>query len=936
MLKKAKKSTAIFLALILAFGTIVAAPIAAGASNGGATETYLYEEVINGRILKPYTLAGSFTGGRINLYQVSDICSSYLWNPDTDEFEPIDTSAENIVGNYVQLYNLTGGSIVDGILIVSWEDSKDYWDSEMYWADEYDDGGAFSDAQEWRIPYGERLLTEYGDYRGFGDGATGDYSNIVDYGDLENSTYWPQHDYYNATSSDTLTMLTGFRTTQQSTGWACGMTSALMVLDWFGLRGDLNEEDLAALRQKTAQGGATNLQQLINVFEGLNTLNELGKGEWGEWEIISSYDIVSDYGIAQNGGKYDLMSVDELMEGTMIREFLEAGIPVMIGWNSFGGHWQVIIGYDDMGSDDTKDHVLILADPYDTTDHRNDGYNIQSLERFVYDWSAGFDPDFRHGIFVAAVPVGWEYDGPAYGDGIAEYKDGYDGDGSDDMKFSYGRTAVDIENYYPLSTPWRGDNGLAGAATGGYERVPNDYVNVSPYYAHYDFYNWENGVSPVSGGDLIILEGFKTQQQATEWTCGLTSTLMAIEWLDANPGLARLLNAYSDEDLVAVADEYDGLDVWSLLDDRLTEINLAQLRDRKTPGATNLNDMQNILNRLNEDNDYLNAMAAANGWATLKEWAYLSTDNLTRGSITETDGSRHYLTDGAADEGIIPYYLSLGYPILIGWNEWGGHWQVIIGYDDMGTEDTQDDVLILADPYDTTDHNQDGYYLEAFERLVYGWAADFDSRGSDVFLIPYLVDTGIPADTGRKTSEEVVNDIIALLDDDIVVPDVTGLNNADAVVDAVKAFLFDNGYTVGIDYAIADAAVLDGGATDFDGFWQNRVALTVRVRCGVEMATISVKFIKKTDIAVTAVTPSNGQADIDFKINSANGKGYTVYLSETGMAGSFKPYDNVNYNAKGAHIKGLVNGKQYYAYIEYNDGKGGITQTPIVIIAPSK
>lgn len=46
---------------------------------------------------------------------------------------------------------------------------------------------------------------------------------------------------------------------------------------------------------------------------------------------------------------------------------------------------------------------------------------------------------------------------------------------------------------------------------------------------------------------------------------------------------------------------------------------------------------------------------------------------------------------------------------MVGSDEWGGHWQVIIGYDDMGTIDrTEDDVIILADAYDTTDHNQDG------------------------------------------------------------------------------------------------------------------------------------------------------------------------------------------------------------------------------------
>lgn len=58
--------------------------------------------------------------------------------------------------------------------------------------------------------------------------------------------------------------------------------------------------------------------------------------------------------------------------------------------------------------------------------------------------------------------------------------------------------------------------------------------------------------------------------------------------------------------------------------------------------------------------------------------------------------------------------LKDGHPIAIGWNDWGGHWQVIIGYDTMGTETTQDDVIIVADPYDTTDHNQDGYGIYAY------------------------------------------------------------------------------------------------------------------------------------------------------------------------------------------------------------------------------
>lgn len=46
----------------------------------------------------------------------------------------------------------------------------------------------------------------------------------------------------------------------------------------------------------------------------------------------------------------------------------------------------------------------------------------------------------------------------------------------------------------------------------------------------------------------------------------------------------------------------------------------------------------------------------------------------------------------------IQQQLAAGNPIMIGWNDWGGHWQVIIGYDTMGTETTQDDVIIRRRP----------------------------------------------------------------------------------------------------------------------------------------------------------------------------------------------------------------------------------------------
>ena len=74
-----------------------------------------------------------------------------------------------------------------------------------------------------------------------------------------------------------------------------------------------------------------------------------------------------------------------------------------------------------------------------------------------------------------------------------------------------------------------------------------------------------------------------------------------------------------------------------------------------------------------------------------------------------------------------------GTPVLVDWVDWGGHWQVVIGVDDCGTESVWDDVLIFADPYDVTDHCQDGYYTFPLGRFFSMW-----KEGSGDGVQPYV------------------------------------------------------------------------------------------------------------------------------------------------------------------------------------------------------
>ena len=135
-----------------------------------------------------------------------------------------------------------------------------------------------------------------------------------------------------------------------------------MVLEWYGLRGDYTEETLAQLRPNGLTPGATSLSQLIAIFDGV-----------GGFDCYSAIDAGEDV--------YDIFTFD------FIQETLAAGNPILIGWNDWGGHWQVIIGYDTMGTETTQDDVIIVADPYDTTDHNQDGYGVYSAERFLYNFT---------------------------------------------------------------------------------------------------------------------------------------------------------------------------------------------------------------------------------------------------------------------------------------------------------------------------------------------------------------------------------------------------------------------------------------------------------------------------------------------------------------------------------------------------------------------
>ena len=166
-------------------------------------------------------------------------------------------------------------------------------------------------------------------------------------------------------STDTLTILPKFKTIQQTSEWSCGVDAILMAMNYYGKLGDWNEESLAALRHELTGEMAgypgTTLKQAMDILDGV-----------GGFEYITSLD-------------YEDVHSEVTLE--TFQQWLSEGKPILVAWNDWGGHWQVIIGYDTMGTETTQDDVIIVADSYDTTDHNQDGYGIYPAERFYYNFT---------------------------------------------------------------------------------------------------------------------------------------------------------------------------------------------------------------------------------------------------------------------------------------------------------------------------------------------------------------------------------------------------------------------------------------------------------------------------------------------------------------------------------------------------------------------
>jgi hypothetical protein len=185
--------------------------------------------------------------------------------------------------------------------------------------------------------------------------------------------YYTGIDFDTLKSNDHLTVLPLKSFRQQVTNYTCGPVAAMTVLSYYGMPANNTDADeLRIAHEMNTSVNGTNPEQIASWF------NRNGwNATWG------------------TGGS-----------GQMVRDNLKAGIPTMVEWMDWGGHWVVVTGYDTRGTETVWDDVIIFADSSDCSDDRVDGITYANYGKFDAMWFDAhyFPQNMKDRTWVVAVP----------------------------------------------------------------------------------------------------------------------------------------------------------------------------------------------------------------------------------------------------------------------------------------------------------------------------------------------------------------------------------------------------------------------------------------------------------------------------------------------------------------------------------------------------
>ena len=179
-------------------------------------------------------------------------------------------------------------------------------------------------------------------------------------------------DVYNMESNANRTILSKFKTYQQTSEYSAPCACIIMALTYYG-------DTPPSERQCMKDFGVID----PNNFEPNEEFFEKIKMKKTE-EYINSlgYTTTSNENFTEENFPFN--RTDQFT--SWVKEILKNNETIMVLWSDWSGTTSLIIGVDDMGHEAGDDQVVILADTYDTSDHLNDGYYILGLDKFFYNW----------------------------------------------------------------------------------------------------------------------------------------------------------------------------------------------------------------------------------------------------------------------------------------------------------------------------------------------------------------------------------------------------------------------------------------------------------------------------------------------------------------------------------------------------------------------
>ncbi|PKG31858.1 MAG: hypothetical protein CW742_11175 [Methanoregula sp.] len=164
---------------------------------------------------------------------------------------------------------------------------------------------------------------------------------------------------------------------QQVTKYSCGAVAAMTVRSYYGR--PVNNTDTEEVMLARDMNPDVSEKTGINPVQMTSWFNRNGwKATW------------------HTGGTRDTLLAN-----------LKAGIPTIVEWIDWGGHWVVVVGYDTRGTETVWDDVIIFADSVDCHDDRLDGITYANYGEFDAMWFDAhyFPQGMQDRVYVVAVPA---------------------------------------------------------------------------------------------------------------------------------------------------------------------------------------------------------------------------------------------------------------------------------------------------------------------------------------------------------------------------------------------------------------------------------------------------------------------------------------------------------------------------------------------------